>query len=497
MAEGKPATGRLPTVGTRKARRCSVVLLNDDDTEIIKEGWLLKRGEFIRNWRKRYYRLMSDGMFYGFKTKPDPEDVEVVPENHFRCADSIKITDETKTKKNAFAATVMSISFQAKTVVVKRIFCADSPEERESWKSAMLEVAHTIKNGNRPLEEEKESEKLILSMDDFTLMKTLGRGAFGKVVLARYHKTDEIFALKILKKSVIIEKNEVEHLAAENNVLQKTDHPFLASLKYSFQTADRLCFVMEYIQGGEIFFHLSRERRFSVERTRFYGAEMLDALDYLHTLGIVYRDLKLENVMLAKDGHVKITDFGLCKEQINYGDATKTFCGTPEYLAPEVLEEDVYHRSVDFWALGIAMFEMAAGYLPYVSNSQDTLFAKIVYEPIKYPKNMYPPLRSLLVSLLQKDPELRLGHGPEDAAEIKAHPFFSDIDFDKLRRKEIPPPFIPTPDTPEETTKNFDEMFTSKPARLTVEVTSDMLEEVTLPKFDGFTYTGEPTILGA
>ncbi|XP_010774122.1 RAC-gamma serine/threonine-protein kinase-like [Notothenia coriiceps] len=177
------------------------------------------------------------------------------------------------------------------------------------------------------------------TMNDFDYLKLLGKGTFGKVILVREKASGIYYAMKILKKEVIIAKDEVAHTLTESRVLKNTRHPFLTSLKYSFQTKDRLCFVMEYVNGGELFFHLSRERVFSEDRTRFYGAEIVSALDYLHSAKIVYRDLKLENLMLDKDGHIKITDFGLCKEGITDTATMKTFCGTPEYLAPEVVEE--------------------------------------------------------------------------------------------------------------------------------------------------------------
>lgn len=215
----------------------------------------------------------------------------------------------------------------------------------------------------------------------------LGKGTYGKVILCREKATAKLYAIKILKKEVIIQKDEVAHTITESRVLQTTNHPFLIvgfilnllflslllnilffhlqSLKYSFQTNDRLCFVMQYVNGGELFFHLSRKRVFSEERTRFYGAEIISALGYLHSQSIIYRDLKLENLLLDKDGHIKIADFGLCKEDITYGRTTRTFCGTPEYLAPEVLEDNDYGRAVDWWGTGVVMYEMVKTTLLY------------------------------------------------------------------------------------------------------------------------------------
>ncbi|KAI9535654.1 RAC-gamma serine/threonine-protein kinase [Dissostichus eleginoides] len=237
------------------------------------------------------------------------------------------------------------------TTVIERTFHVDLPDERDEWTEAIQMVADKLQrqeeeriqcspntNIDNMVEEEMDistTHHKRKTMSDFDYLKLLGKGTFGKVILVREKASGKYYAMKILKKEVIIAKDEVAHTLTESRVLKNTRHPFLTSLKYSFQTKDRLCFVMEYVNGGELFFHLSRERVFSEERTRFYGAEIVSALDYLHSAKIVYRDLKLENLMLDKDGHIKITDFGLCKEGITDAATMKTFCGTPEYLAPE------------------------------------------------------------------------------------------------------------------------------------------------------------------
>lgn len=194
---------------------------------------------------------------------------------------------------------------------------------------------------------------------------------------------------------------------------------------------------MQYVNGGELFFHLSRERVFSEDRTRFYGAEIISALGYLHSNGIIYRDLKLENLLLDKDGHIKIADFGLCKEDITYGRTTKTFCGTPEYLAPEVLEDSDYGRAVDWWGTGVVMYEMICGRLPFYNRDHDVLFGLILAEEVKFPRNISVEARSLLSGLLAKTPSQRLGGGPEDVKDIQTHSFFTSINWTDLIQKKV------------------------------------------------------------
>jgi serine/threonine protein kinase len=186
----------------------------------------------------------------------------------------------------------------------------------------------------------------------------LGRGGFGKVMQVRKKNTGRVYAMKILHKAKLIESDEVEGTKMEKEVLKRIDHPFIVGLKFSFQTPDKLYLVLDYVAGGELFYHLKREKRFSEERVRYYASELTLALEHLHKLCIVYRDLKPENILLGEDGHVCLTDFGLCKDGLEFGKYTYTFCGTAEYLAPEVLEGRGHDKAVDWWSLGTLMYEM-------------------------------------------------------------------------------------------------------------------------------------------
>ncbi|KAK1803037.1 hypothetical protein P4O66_021575, partial [Electrophorus voltai] len=392
------------------------------------------------------------------------------------------------------------------TTVIERTFHVDTPEERDEWVEAIQMVADKLAKQEEEgilcsptsqieIVNEEEMDTSIShhkrkTMNDFDYLKLLGKGTFGKVILVKEKASGTYYAMKILKKEVIIAKDEVAHTLTESRVLKNTRHPFLTSLKYSFQTKDRLCFVMEYVNGGELFFHLSRERVFSEDRTRFYGAEIVSALDYLHSAKIVYRDLKLENLMLDKDGHIKITDFGLCKEGITDAATMKTFCGTPEYLAPEVpvgyctdwgvlaicelsvfmidqvLEDNDYGRAVDWWGLGVVMYEMMCGRLPFYNQDHEKLFELILMEEIKFPRTLSADAKSLLSGLLIKDPNKRLGGGPDDAKEIMRHSFFSTLDWQDVYDKKLVPPFMPQV-TSETDTRYFDEEFTAQTITIT------------------------------
>ncbi|CAH8495336.1 unnamed protein product [Schistosoma turkestanicum] len=415
---------------------------------VVMEGWLMKRGEHIKNWRRRYFKLREDGTFYGYKIQP--KDDMAQPLNNFTVRDC-QIICLNKPKPYTFL--IRGLQW---TNVVERLFFVETEAERNCWLGAIQSVANRLKSSyEQPVSVHNLNltENMIVdipqrpfkrySVNDFRLLKVLGKGTFGKVILCQENETGHFYAMKILKKSVLIEKDEVVHTMTENRVLQQCKHPFMTELRYSFTTPNYLCFVMEYVNGGELFFHLQRDRVFSEERAKFYGAEITLALGYLHHQNVVYRDLKLENLLLDKDGHIKIADFGLCKEDMYYGASTKTFCGTPEYLAPEVLLDNDYGRSVDWWGLGVVMYEMMCGRLPFYSSDHEVLFELILQENVSFPTRLSQPAQDILSRLLIKDPTSRLGGGIQDVLEVMAHLFFASVDWDRLIRKDIQPPWKP------------------------------------------------------
>jgi serine/threonine protein kinase len=272
-----------------------------------------------------------------------------------------------------------------------------------------------------------------------------------------------MFALKVLKKDNIIKRNQVEHTKTERNVLGYVKHPFIVGMNMAFQSKDKLYFVLDYCAGGELFFHLGKLGKFPEQRARFYAAEIILAISYVHSLGVIYRDLKPENVLLDAAGHIRLTDFGLSKEGIsNSSSGANSFCGTPEYLAPEILNRQGHGRAVDWWSLGALLYEMLTGLPPFYCQDRERLFEKIRRAELQYPASLSSDAKHLLRGLLTKDPTRRLGSGPKDADEIKPHPFFSTVKWDKLQRGEISPPWAPKISGSQDTSQ-FDMEFTTMP----------------------------------
>ncbi|KAJ2321942.1 Serine/threonine-protein kinase, partial [Coemansia sp. RSA 2702] len=240
-----------------------------------------------------------------------------------------------------------------------------------------------------------------LSIEQFDLLKVIGKGSFGKVMQVRKRDTDRIYAMKILSKSKIVMRSEVAHTLAERNVLAKINHPFIVPLKFSFQTPEKLYLVLAFINGGELFHHLQREGRFDQHRSRFYAAELLSALDCLHSYNVIYRDLKPENILLDYSGHIALCDFGLCKLNMGDNETTNTFCGTPEYLAPELLQGRGYTKTVDWWTFGVLLYEMMTGLPPFYDENVNEMYRRILEDDLIFPENMGNRAKSLLRGLLQ------------------------------------------------------------------------------------------------
>ncbi|EPQ26284.1 uncharacterized protein PFL1_06219 [Pseudozyma flocculosa PF-1] len=327
-----------------------------------------------------------------------------------------------------------------------------------------------------------------LNMDAFELLKVIGKGSFGKVMQVRKRDTSRIYALKTIRKAHIVSRSEVTHTLAERTVLAQVNNPFIVPLKFSFQSPDKLYLVLAFINGGELFHHLQREGRFNEERSRFYAAELLCALEHLHGFNVVYRDLKPENILLDYTGHIALCDFGLCKLNMGDQETTNTFCGTPEYLSPELLLGQGYTKAVDWWTLGVLLYEMLTGLPPFYSEDVNEMYRKILQDPLRFGDEVSPDARHLLTLLLNRDPSQRLGSGPNGAADIKAHPFFAKhIDWKRLLAKKVQPPFKPSVASAIDTS-NFDPEFTNEPPMDSVVDDSHMLSATVQEQFVGFSY---------
>ncbi|XP_076044178.1 protein kinase C isoform X2 [Oratosquilla oratoria] len=331
-----------------------------------------------------------------------------------------------------------------------------------------------------------------LGLEDFSFIKVLGKGSFGKVMLAERRGTDEIYAVKVLKKDVILQDDDVECTMTERRILAlAAQHPFLTALHSCFQTEDRLFFVMEYVNGGDLMFQIQRARKFNEPRARFYAAEVTLALQFLHRNGVIYRDLKLDNILLDSEGHCKIADFGMCKEGILDGATTTTFCGTPDYIAPEILQELDYGASVDWWALGVLMYEMMAGQPPFEADNEDDLFESILHDDVLYPVWLTKEAVSILKGFMMKNSAKRLGCVPENGGEqaIRNHKFFKDMDWEALEQRRVKPPFTPKIKGRKDAL-NFDAEFTKEDPVLTP-INAEVVRAINQDEFRGFSFVND------
>ncbi|XP_034824974.1 putative protein kinase C delta type homolog isoform X4 [Maniola hyperantus] len=326
------------------------------------------------------------------------------------------------------------------------------------------------------------------TIEDFQFIRVLGKGSFGKVMLAELRDTEYYYAVKCLKKDVVLEDDDVECTLIERKVLALgTNHPYLCHLFATFQTDSHLFFVMEYLNGGDLMFHIQQSGRFPEVRARFYAAEIVSGLKFLHKRGIVYRDLKLDNILLDFDGHVRIADFGMCKLQIYLDKTADTFCGTPDYMAPEIIKGLKYNQTVDWWSFGVLLYEMLIGQSPFSGCDEDELFWSICNEMPSYPRFLSPESLSILTRLLDKDAKTRLG-GPECMhGDIRDQKFFEQIHWDRLERRELEAPFKPRVRHPMDT-QYFDRAFTGERPRLTA-VEPQVLRSMDQEPFRGFSYT--------
>ncbi|XP_042358640.1 protein kinase C delta type-like [Plectropomus leopardus] len=337
--------------------------------------------------------------------------------------------------------------------------------------------------GLSPAQTASTVPRVRLNMNHLVFHKVLGKGSFGKVLLAELKGRGQYFAVKVLKKDVVLMDDDVECTMVEKRVLALAwENPFLTHLYSTFQSKEHLFFVMEYLNGGDLMFHIQVNGRFDLIRAQFYAAEIIVGLQFLHSQGIIYRDLKLDNVMLDKDGHIKIADFGMCKENVLGDVRATTFCGTPDYIAPEILLGQKYTFSVDWWSFGVLVYEMLIGQSPFQGDDEDELFESIRSDTPHYPRWITKEAKNLIELLFERDPSRRLGV----VGDIRAHPFFKTINWPALERREVDPPFKPKVKSPSDCS-NFDREFLSEKPRLS-HADKNLIDSMDQAAFDGFSF---------
>jgi serine/threonine protein kinase len=435
---------------------------------VIKQGWGTKQGGRIKTWKKRWFVLRGSILLYF--TKPTPSAAEKGRIDITR-ASSVSVAPECK-KQPAYKITFPGL----------RIYYIKCPTQEDV--NVWIEVLESVRLS-------KSCSSGLISLDDFEILRNLGRGTSGVVQLVRHKQNSKLYAMKTMNKNLLAENNQIEQVLTERTVLLQTVHPFLVGAHYCFQTESNIFLVLDYVPGGELFVRLKTEGKFTEHRTRLYAAEILLGLGHLHSLGMVYRDLKPENILLDRDGHLKLTDFGLVKGKMDGGSTTSTFCGTPEYIAPEILEEVPYTRSVDWWSFGILVYEMLVGVTPFYNENTNRLYHAILHDGINFRREVSEVAQDLISKLLMKVPGERLGAGEDDYEEVMAHPFFSEFDWEDVMEKRIVPGWVPNirADTD---VSNFHPAYTAEP--ITAPVEQGLVPRAVQHAFEGFTAVKETRI---
>ena len=431
---------------------------------VSKEGWCKKLGAIIKTLRRRWYVLTQESLSY-YKGPGG----KVLGSIDFMQA---RIYEDKEFKKQpCFAIECPERTYHIIT---------DTPKETEEWVQAMTDL-------------QKLKQKPSVSLSDFEILKVIGRGAYGKVQLVKYIPTGVVYAMKSLSKRKLGQYDLVGRTVTEKNVLVKANHPNIVSARFTFQSDTKLFLVLDYIQGGELFSRLREEEKFSEKRTKLYAAQLVLAIQYLHSINVVHRDLKPENILLDKNGYLKITDFGLVKESMNQTTTTSTFCGTPEYIAPEMIEGKKYNYSVDWWSIGILIYEMLFGAPPFYDTNTNILYQMIATCKVQFPTDAPRDAVDIITKLLDKNPSTRLGSGPTGDQEIIEHPFFKDIPWQDLLEQTIPMEYIP-PIKNITDVSQFDDCFTREPAVISYEDPS-LVSSETNRILDGFTCTNEASVI--
>jgi len=425
--------------------------MSDKQANIVMSGWLKKKGSTFGFWHKRFVYIRENRLFISKTDSLTDFDRYI----------SINVDTEVILSTNSSPPRITIKPANEKQIILS----APDEDSINQWALAIRALSLITPN---------------VSMQNIEIKSVIGRGFYGKVMLCKYKTTGEFVAVKTIHKNRLIKENKVHTIFSERNVLLKAKHPFIISLLFAFQNDTKVYLGLEYAAGGELFHHIQKRGLFPLSEVRLIIAELALALNFLHQNRIVYRDLKPENILFDSNGFVKLTDFGLAKD-LNNDSLTTTFCGTSEYVAPELLYKKAYGPAVDWWALGILTFELLVGKTPFYNENKEKMFQQIRIGRPKFPPSIEPNAISLISGLLEKDPEERYGF-----ESLLSHPFFDGLNFDDVLHRRVLPEFIPD-STHGEIPKNFDSKFVA-------EVPLDSMA-TPIPKdriiFEGFSFVNE------
>ncbi|GMH86655.1 hypothetical protein TrVE_jg10699 [Triparma verrucosa] len=505
MAKDNVELNRIKGIATIESSQT----VADDDSQDIKEFLTTRSINWDSNNAPAQYKLEKSSKKLGticLSAGPLPEkdpnvafSIQQALDPAFRFFSFIHSADTGAGAATSTKAVVqLSRQFHTSEAAALKMSAADctipdvAPVEEKKTIISGMKKLFSWRSKPGEAEEEPSGDGKSLGVKDFDLLKVVGKGAFGKVMLVRKKvapSAGQIFAMKVLKKSVIAAKGQVEHTKSERDILFEVRHPFVVFLRFAFQSDEKLYLITDFYAGGSLFYHLRKSRCFSEVRARFYASELLLALAHLHSHQIIYRDLKLENVLMDGQGHVALTDFGLSKQHVESSDAASTFCGTAEYIAPELLRGKRYGAAVDWWSFGILLYEMQAGRTPFYDKNRKIMFFNIMNSTPQFPLSFSEKACSVLRALLTVDPSKRLG--VSSISDLKAHKFFSSIDWDKLFAKEIRPVYIP------DVSNELDCKYVPK-TYLRAEAKDSICQKMKGDDkldFQEFTYAGEQSVL--
>jgi serine/threonine protein kinase len=437
-----------------------------------KEGWLQKQSGVLKGWKKRWFSLQGTRLVYA--EKQGKKELGFIDTKKIEKVESV-----VEGKKTLLKITVPGKSYS---------LSAESAKDCDDWlrvlspkdSSAPAPVAVAERAAKKP------------SLDDYLVLSALGKGSFGIVQLVRSQIDRKLYAMKVMEKKLLQELKQVNQTITEKQVLFDVSHPFCVSAHVTFQTPEVVIMILDYVPGGELFTRLKEDGKFSEDRTRLYAAELALAIGHLHSHGFVYRDLKPENILVDAEGHLKITDFGLVKSQMMGATATTaTFCGTPEYIAPEMLQQLPYTKSVDWWSLGILIYEMLAGIPPFYDDNTNRMYRRIIGEEMQFPANFPPQARDLISRLCDRNATARLGASENDVEDIKAHPWFAALSWERVLKRQYKPEWAPHI-VNEQDTQFFDQDALDAPGAEAPAGT--VLLAATQEQFTGFTCTDDSVL---